>query len=196
MFTGLVQEVGEITQINHLGGARRFTIKSEKVISDAKIDDSICVNGCCLTAVKFSGNTFSTDVIEESIRKTNLGTLRVGSRVNLEASLLPTERLGGHIMQGHVDTTGKIVSIKPESSGKLVTVSFDLRYRKYIVPVGSIAINGVSLTVAKVDSSTFTVAIIPHTWDNTVFNSLHPGDSVNLEFDVIGKYVENMVKYK
>ncbi|MDC1068601.1 riboflavin synthase [Candidatus Kapabacteria bacterium] len=196
MFTGLVEEIGKIKNIKAIGAARRFNITAKKVLTDAKIDDSICVNGCCLTVVESDSNSFSADVIEESIRKTNLGTLKIGDVINLERSLLPTQRLGGHIMQGHVDTVGKVVSIKPESSGKLVTISFDGKYRKYIVPVGSIAINGISLTVAKVESNTFTVAIIPHTWENTSLKIIHPGDSINLEFDVLGKYVENMVKFK
>lgn len=194
MFTGLVEETGKIKNIKAVGAARRFEIEADIILSDSKIDDSICVNGCCLTATEISEKSFSADVIEESLRKTNLGTLKIGSIVNLERSLLPTQRLGGHIMQGHVDTTGKIVSIKPETSGKLITVSFDGKFRKYIVPVGSIAINGISLTVAKVESNTFTVAIIPHTWENTSMKKIKPGDTVNLEFDVIGKYVENMVK--
>lgn len=196
MFTGLVEEIGRIKNIKAVGAARRFEVEASVILEDANIDDSICVNGCCLTVTDLSKSSFSADVIEESLRKTNLGTLKIGDSVNLERSLLPTQRLGGHIMQGHVDTTGKVATIKPETSGKLVTVSFDGHYRKYIVPVGSIAINGISLTVAKVESNTFTVAIIPHTWENTNFREIKPGNTVNLEFDVIGKYVENMTKYK
>lgn len=196
MFTGLVEEVGEIQEARSIGGGRRFKIKASEILSDISIDDSICLNGCCLTAVEFDKNSFSADAIEETLRKTNLGEFRPGKKVNLERALLPNKRLGGHFMQGHIDSTGKIISIIKESTGTLVKISFDVNYRKYLINVGSIAVNGCSLTIAKIESTTFTVAVIPHTWENTVFKFAQSGDTVNLEFDMIGKYIENLHKYK
>lgn len=196
MFTGLVEEIGEIQESRSIGGGRRFKIKAKEILKDISIDDSICLNGCCLTAVEFDIKSFSADAIEETLRKTNLGEFRPGKKVNLERALLPNKRLGGHFMQGHVDTTGKIVSIVKESTGTLVKISFDGNFRKYLINVGSIGVNGCSLTIARLESNTFTVAIIPHTWENTIFKFSKSGDTVNLEFDMLGKYVENMMKFK
>lgn len=196
MFTGLVEEVGEIQLAKSIGGGKRFRIKANAILEDISIDDSICLNGCCLTAVEFDNNSFSADAIEETLRKTNLGEFRPGKKVNLERALLPNTRLGGHFMQGHVDTTGKILSIVKESTGTLVKISFDGNFRKYLINVGSIGVNGCSLTIARIEANTFTVAVIPHTWENTIFKYSNSGDTVNLEFDMLGKYVENMLKHK
>lgn len=196
MFTGLVEEVGEIVSVTSLGGGKKLKVKAEKVLSDVKVDDSIAINGCCQTVVKFDNNSFEVVAIEETLRKTTLASFKKGDKVNLERAIAVGTRLGGHYVQGHIDCVGSVVKIVPEKTDHLVTISFPKEFRKYITNVGSIAIEGVSLTVAKVDASTFTLAIIPHTWQNTTIGKLKSGQKVNIEFDILAKYVENMLKYK
>ena len=161
-----------------------------------KIDDSIAINGCCQTVVNFDNNSFEVVAIVETLRKTTLASFQKGDKVNLERAIAVGTRLGGHYVQGHIDCVGSVVKIVPEKTDHLVTISFPKEFRKYITNVGSIAIEGVSLTVAKVDASTFTLAIIPHTWQNTTIGKLKSGQKVNIEFDILAKYVENMLKYK
>lgn len=196
MFTGLIEEIGEIERVTSLGGGKRLKVKANIVLEDVNIDDSIAINGCCQTVVAFDKNHFEVVAIEETLRKTTLGSFKKGTKVNLERALAVGKRMGGHYVQGHVDCVGTVVKVMPEKTDWLVTISFPNEFRKYIVNVGSIALEGVSLTVARVESNTFTVALIPHTWENTTIGKFRAGQKVNLEFDILSKYVENMMKYR
>jgi riboflavin synthase len=193
MFTGLIEEVGEVISSTRIGGGLRIKVRAEKIMDDLKIDDSVAMNGVCQTVVSRTNNSFDVEAVEETLRKTTLGKLRQGEKLNLERAAALGDRMGGHLVQGHVDCVGYILSVKPESTGRLVWVSFPDKFSKYVVAQGSICIHGISLTVAKVESSKFMVSIIPHTWNVTVLKDMKPGSEVNLEFDIIGKYVENMV---
>ncbi|MFH1050015.1 MAG: riboflavin synthase [bacterium] len=192
MFTGIIEEIGIVKAIRPIGRAKRITVQTNKIIDDLKVDDSVALNGVCQTVVGLTSNTFDVEAVEETLRKTTLGKFINGKKINLERAAKLGDRMGGHLVQGHVDCVGHVLTIIPESAGKLLWISFPSQFRKYIVPVGSICIDGVSLTVAKVETDKFMVAVIPHTWDVTMFNELKTGIEVNLEFDIIGKYVENM----
>ena len=189
MFTGLIEEIGKVESIRSTGGGKVIRMKASKIMDDLKIDDSVALNGCCQTVIDFGPNWFEVVAIEETLRKTTLGDFRVSQNINLERAVLPTTRMGGHIVQGHVDCVGQVDKIIPESTGKLITIRFPNEFEKNIVPVGSICINGISLTAARVERNTFTLAIIPHTWEVTNIGELKIGDNVNLEFDVLGKYI-------
>ena len=193
MFTGLVEETGIINSTTSIGGGKRLSIKANKIFDDLKIDDSVSINGVCLTAVSVRGNIFEVEAVEETIRKTTIGKLGKGSKVNLERALKLSNRLGGHIVQGHIDCLGIINSIIPEQTGVLIWIKYPEQYNKYVVQMGSICINGVSLTIAEKADNLFKVSIIPHTFKVTALNYLKVGDEVNLEFDIIGKYIENLV---
>ncbi len=191
MFTGLVEAVGRISRVVPTGGGRRFAI--EAPFADAlELGESVAIDGCCLTVVATSGGAFEAEAIAETLRKTTLGALSDGDAVNLERALLPTTRLGGHIVLGHVDATGEIVSVAEDGGGShLVTVAYPAAFAAYLIPVGSIAVGGISLTLARLDDpapGTFTVAIIPHTWEATTLGHAAAGQRVNLEFDIVGKY--------
>ena len=182
MFTGLIEELGAL-------GARtgsRFDFEAELVAEGAKVGDSIAVNGCCLTVVELGPGTWSADVVDETLRRTNLGDLEPGAPVNMERPVRLSDRLGGHVVQGHVDCVGEVVSGAPD----LIVRTPETRY---VVEKGSIAVDGVSLTVAGVDDSGFTVAVIPHTARVTTLGARQPGDRVNIEFDLIAKYVERLL---
>ncbi len=194
MFTGLVEETGKLIDKQKKGDGYQFTFIAQKVMDDLSIGSSISVNGVCLTVVKKKRNSFSVDAIEETLKKTNLGSLSVADKVNLERPLKSDERLGGHFVLGHVDTTGKVVKIQELSHSHFVTISFPKRFKKYLIYVGSVAIDGVSMTVAELGEKTFSVGIIPHTWKETIFSTKKVGSTVNLEFDVLGKYVERIMK--
>ena len=196
MFTGLVEEVGEIESIISLGGGKKLKVKAKNILNDVKIDDSIAINGCCQTVIAFNSNSFEVIAIEETLKKTTHGNFKKGTKVNLERALAAGTRMGGHYVQGHIDCVGSVVKIVAGRTEHLVTISFPTEFRKYLVNVGSIALEGISLTLAKVETNSFTVAIIPHTWANTSINNLKVGQKVNLEFDILAKYVENMLKYK
>lgn len=196
MFTGLIEEVGNITNIEKAGEAVELVIECSEILADADIDDSICVNGVCLTVESFTDNSFKATAVEETMRKTNLGDLVIGSTVNLERAMSAGDRFGGHYVQGHTDTTTTVHSIVKETKNWLFTFDIPENSAKYLVDRGSITINGVSLTIATIQDNKFTVAIIPHTFEHTTFKDFQPGTRVNLEFDIIGKYVENMLKYK
>lgn len=196
MFTGLVEEKGKLLDKIVTGEGFQFVIEADKIMQDLRVGSSIAVNGCCLTVVKISGKTFSVDTIEETLNKTNLGVLKQGSNVNLERPLSAEARLGGHFVLGHIDTTGKIEFIKELSNSHWMTISFPEKFKQYLIYVGSVAIDGVSMTVAELKGNTFSVGIIPHTWKETVFADKKIGDTVNLEFDVLGKYVERIMESK
>lgn len=196
MFTGLVEEKGELTQKIKTGDGYQLVIKASRVMDDLSIGSSISVNGCCLTVVKKEGNSFSVDTIEETLKKTNLGNLDAGDKVNLERPLKADARLGGHFVLGHVDTKGTIEEIKELSNSHFITISYPHEFKKYLIYVGSVSIDGVSMTVAQLEGNKFSVGVIPFTWQETVFSNKKIGDTVNLEFDVLGKYVERIMSTK
>ncbi len=196
MFTGLIEEIGKIKSIRSLGGGKRIAVTARKIMDDLKIDDSVSINGACQTVVALGSDYFEVDAVEETIAKTTLGKYRNGYRVNLERAAKVGDRLGGHIVQGHVDTTGTVKSIEKQLTGILVWVEFPIQYAKYAVQHGSICINGVSLTIARLSKGMATISVIPHTWDMTTLSELKNGMEVNLEFDIIGKYIENFINIK
>ena len=189
MFTGIVEEVGIVSKITNNG----MTVKALRVLSDVKLGDSIAVNGTCLTAVSFSNSEFSVALSPETMRRTSLSQLTEGSRVNLERALSACDRMGGHIVQGHVDATGRITSIKPDGDSIIFRVRIPKRLDKYIVEKGFVAVDGISLTVVKRGASSFTLAVIPYTLENTNLAVLSEGDQVNLEADILAKYVESLL---
>ncbi len=198
MFTGIVEELGTVEGLDLLDGdAARLRIKGPLVTQDAKHGDSIAVNGCCLTVVDVADGAFTADVMRETLKRTSLGALGNGSPVNLERAVGAHARLGGHIVQGHVDGTGTIVSREPAEHWDVVTIEAPRELLRYLAEKGSITVDGVSLTVVGVDdgTSTFTVSLIPTTLDLTVLGRNRPGDTVNLEVDVIAKYVERLLTH-
>ncbi|MEQ9265582.1 MAG: riboflavin synthase [Balneolaceae bacterium] len=192
MFTGIVQEVGRIEDIKSLnGGGLEFKV-SCSFAGTCHIDESIAINGVCHTVTQFDENTFTVQSVEETLRKTTMGKLELNSTVNLERSLTLQTGIEGHLVQGHVDTTGTIISLEKEETGWLIGVSYPEEFANMIVGRGSITMEGISLTIAREEKNEFTIAIIPYTWEHTNLNNKKIGDSLNLEFDIIGKYV---VKY-
>lgn len=196
MFTGLVEEIGVVQSVKKSAKSARITIKAEKVLEDIKIGDSISTNGVCLTATEFDAKSFTVDVMAETMRRSNLKNLQPGEEVNLERALKVGDRLGGHIVSGHIDGIGTIVSFENEDNAVWITISADAEILKYIVQKGSIAIDGVSLTVAYVDEKVFKVSIIPHTKDVTTLLRKKAGAEVNLECDIVGKYIEKLMGAK
>ncbi len=193
MFTGIIEELGTISLFTKINHGAKIEILAPSILSDAKIGDSIAVNGVCLTVVTMSSNTFIADLSDETLKLTSLKQLTLGSKVNLERPMQPQARFGGHIVQGHVDEIGEFISAKQIGDGYLIDVGFSTALGKYIVHKGSITVDGISLTVASLTKNTFQVAIIPHTWKHTNLSSLTTGDEVNLEVDVVAKYVEKML---
>jgi riboflavin synthase len=194
MFTGLIEEAGIIKSIKQQGGSVVFTIQGKKTVKTLRIDHSIAVEGVCLTVIKRTTKTFDVQAVEETLKKTTLGKLRIGSPVNLERPLLPSSRLGGHFVLGHVDGIGKVTRLEYRESSWIFWIQVPKKFSHHLVPVGSIAVNGVSLTMAEVKSNFFVISIIPHTMEVTTFKLLKPGAAVNLEFDVLGKYVERLLE--
>lgn len=192
MFTGIIEEIGTVRRIEHGAKGARLTIQAKTVLEDTRIGDSIATNGVCLTVVSMTGDSFSADVMAESLRRSSLGTLQGGSPVNLERAMAANGRFGGHIVSGHIDGTGTIASQKREDNAVWIKIKTPAPLLRYIVEKGSIAIDGVSLTVAAVTDTDFSVSIIPHTGAQTILLGKKPGDPVNLECDVIGKYVEKL----
>jgi riboflavin synthase len=193
MFTGIIEELGRISDIKKGIKSYRLVISADNVLENTEIGDSISVNGICLTVTDLTKSCFSADVMAETVRRTALSDIKQGSIVNLERAMPVNGRFGGHIVSGHIDGTGIISSLKREDNAIWVTVSADENILKYIVEKGSVAIDGISLTVAYVDSRCFKVSIIPHTQDKTTLTMKKSGDRVNLECDIIGKYVEKML---
>ena len=193
MFTGLVEEKGTVTALEQLGDSVRLTIRGPVVTSDAAHGDSIAVNGCCLTVAGLDGEAFTADVMAESLDRTSLGDLAEGSEVNLERAMAAGARMGGHIVQGHVDGTGQLVDRTPSDHWHLVRFSLPDGLGKYLVEKGSITVDGVSLTVVEVGDDWFSVSLIPTTLADTTLGGLAAGDQVNLEVDVLAKYVERLL---
>ena len=192
MFTGIIEEIGTVRRIEHGAKGARLTIQANTVLEDTRIGDSIATNGVCLTVVSMTGDSFSADVMAESLRRSSLGTLQGGSPVNLERAMAANGRFGGHIVSGHIDGTGTIASQKREDNAVWVKIKTPAPLLRYIVEKGSIAIDGVSLTVAAVTDTDVSVSIIPHTGAQTILLGKKPGEPVNLECDVIGQYVEKL----
>jgi riboflavin synthase len=194
MFTGIIEEVGKLKSIKHGANSSVLTIQASKVLEETKLGDSIAVNGVCLTVTGMDGGCFDADVMAESLRRTNLGDLTPGSPLNLERALALNSRLGGHIVSGHIDGTGTLVSFKKEDVATVVTIQTSPELLRYMLVKGSIAIDGVSLTITEVTDTTFSVSLIPHTKKETILLMKKTGDTVNLETDVIGKYVEKLLR--
>lgn len=195
MFTGLVEEIGIVQSVLKGAKSAKIAIRAKKILEDVKLGDSISTNGVCLTVTDFSDNTFSVDVMAETMRKSSLKNLAPGSKVNLERALKLGDRLGGHMVSGHIDGTGLISSLDKEDNGVWVTIKPSSELLKYIIHKGSIAIDGISLTVAYIDEKVFKVCIIPHTKDITNLLDKSIGNEVNLECDMIGKYIEKLLNF-
>lgn len=196
MFTGIVEELGIIENIEKKENAYSIKIKAKKVLEDVNIGDSICTNGVCLTVTDFLKDSFTVDVMPETIRQSSLKNIKKGSLVNLERALKATGRLGGHIVSGHIDGEGIIKEYKKEGNAWWISVEPEKRTLKYVIDRGSIALDGVSLTVAYVDEKLFKVSIIPHTSEETTLLKKGVGDTLNIECDLIGKYVEKILNFK
>ena len=198
MFTGIIEEIGTISAVRRNPLEAKLTISAEKIFSDLKIGDSVAVNGVCLTASEISGNTFTADVMNETFHRSSLSELKSGSPVNLERAMAADGRFGGHIVAGHVDGTGIITNIKKDDNAVWYTISADSSIMKYIIEKGSVAgggVDGISLTVAEVLKDSFSVSVIPHTAKETILSQKKPGDTVNLENDLVGKYVEKLLNF-
>ncbi len=193
MFTGIVEELGVVEGIEQQTDAVRLTVRGPHVMADVRLGDSVSVNGCCLTVAERESETFTADVMRETLDKTSLGALQPGARVNLERAVTATTRLGGHIVQGHVDAAARVLTRTPSEHWELVEVSLPEQLARYMVEKGSITVDGVSLTVVEVRAESFTVSLIPETLARTTLGRRGPGEAVNLEVDVVAKYVERLV---
>jgi riboflavin synthase len=193
MFTGIIEELGSVSSSEIRERGARILIAATLVTSDTKEGDSIAVNGVCLTALNVGKDGFAADVSQETLDRSTLGILTAGSKVNLERPVTPASRLGGHIVQGHVDGRGTFISAKPEGEFFTVRIGYPRELARYLVHKGSVAVEGISLTIASLDETYFDIAVIPKTWELTNLSTLNPGDPVNLEVDVIAKYVERML---
>jgi riboflavin synthase len=196
MFTGIIEEAGEIAAVEKHSQGALISISARIVTSDTHDGDSISVNGVCLTVINTSPHLFSADVSPETLERTTLGDLEQGSRVNLERAVTASTRLGGHMVQGHVDSRGTFVSATEAGDFRTVRIGFPADLSKYFVYKGSVAVEGISLTIAALHDDTFDIAVIPKTWQMTNLSTLDPGDAVNLEADVIAKYVERMMQFR
>lgn len=194
MFTGLIEEIGTVEELVPLGDAVRIAVRAPKVTQDAAAGDSIAVDGVCLTVVDNASGTFTADVMRETLDRSRLGSYAPGSRVNLERALAAGQRMGGHIVQGHVDGVSEVVSRTASEHWEVVRFTLPQQLNRYVVEKGSIAVNGTSLTVSAVSEGYFEVSLIPTTLSETTAGALQPGDPVNLEVDVVAKYVEKMVQ--
>ena len=193
MFTGIIEELGHIRSIEQRGEDARIVIEARIVTEDSRDGDSIAVNGVCLTALDLQPGSFAADVSRETLLRSTLGNLKPGSPVNLERAVTPATRLGGHIVQGHVDARGRFLGREDHGESWTVRIGYPKEIARYIVFKGSIAVEGISLTVANLTDEFFEIAVIPKTWQVTNFSHLEPGDEVNLEVDIIAKYVERLL---
>jgi riboflavin synthase len=196
MFTGIVEELGTVAGVEEQADAIRLTVHAEHVLTDVGLGDSIAVNGCCLTVAEKDGDTWTADVMQETLDKTSLAGVRPGDRVNLERAVTPTTRLGGHIVQGHVDGVGTVARRTPSEHWEVVDVSMPRHLARYLVDKGSITVDGVSLTVVEAREDGFTVSLIPETLARTTLGRREVGDRVNLEVDVLAKHVEKLLQHQ
>jgi riboflavin synthase len=195
MFTGIIEELGRVRSVERRGENAYITIEAHVVVEDTKHGDSIAVNGVCLTALDIQRDSFAADVSRETLERSTLGRLQPGAAVNLERAVTPITRLGGHIVQGHVDARGRFLSVANHGGSWTVRIEYPTEIARYLVFKGSIAVEGISLTIAILADNYFEVAITPKTWEITNFSQLNPGDEVNLEADMIGKYVERILRF-
>ena len=195
MFTGIIEEIGKIQNIKKGTKSSVLNINGNKIFEDIHVGDSIAVNGVCLTVTSFAQNTFTADVMNETLSRSSLGSLKIGSFVNLERAMLANGRFGGHIVSGHIDGVGEIIKIEKDDNAIWYTIGCDQAILKYIVEKGSITIDGISLTVAKLDDKSFSISAIPHTVANTILAEKRVGDIVNLENDIVGKYIERFMTF-
>ena len=195
MFTGIIEELGRVRSVEQRGENAYIVVEAHVVTEGTNHGDSIAVNGVCLTALDLHNDSFAADVSRETLLRSTLGNLKPGTSVNLERSVTPATRLGGHIVQGHVDARGEFVSVEDHGESWTVRIAFPPEIARYLVFKGSVAVEGISLTIANLADDYFEVAIIPKTWEVTNLSRLKPGDSVNLEVDVIGKYVERLLAF-
>jgi len=195
MFTGLVEELGKVRAISRGAHSIRLTVGAEKVLTDVKIGDSIAVDGACLTVVEYDSRNFTVDIMPETYDRTTLSSRKPGETVNLERTLRVGDRLGGHIVSGHVDATGTIVSVTPRDNANILRIRIPASLGAFVIPQGSVAVDGVSLTIVDCGEDWFEVSLIPHTWDVTVLSRKQAGGRVNVETDVLGKYVHRLLHY-
>ena len=195
MFTGLIKEIGKVKRVTKNTEGTLIEVYSEKLLPEIEIDDSVSINGACQTAIEVNDKTFTVQAVQVTMEKSTLGKLKAGDEVNLELAMRMSDRLGGHIVQGHINDVGTIRDIRNTGKNYLVIVGASSSQMKYIVKEGSITIDGVSLTVSEIYKAdcSFQVSVIPHTWDNTVFKNRRIGSSVNIEVDILGKYIENLL---
>jgi len=196
MFTGIIEEIGKIEQTSFEDANLRLKIKALKVLSDLKPGHSINIDGACQTVIEVKNGCFTVEAVEETLRRTNLGQLKTGDFVNLERALCPSDRLGGHLVSGHVDFLGRIKSISQKNQSYIFEFEFPREYQSHFVEKGSVAVDGISLTVVQVQKTYFTVSVIPFTMRNTTFGTKKIGDAVNIETELIGKYVERILTLK
>ena len=190
MFTGIIKDIGKIKNLRSSGDGIELEIQSEKICSDAQVDDSVAVNGICLTVIKVEGGSFVVQSVKESLSRTSIGSLKKGDSVNLEPALRAQDRLGGHIVQGHIDGTGEVIRSVDNRLGKEFWIRSDAEVMKYVVAKGSICLDGISLTVAEAAKDSFRVAVIPHTEKSTTVSLWKTGKKINIETDIIGRYIE------
>lgn len=193
MFTGLIEKIGRVQSVAERNGGRDLRIETATAFFDLEVDHSIAINGVCHTVTALGADWFEVHSVAETLRKTTTGALTPGRPVNLEGAVTLNTRLGGHLVQGHVDCRGQIISIEPDGDSHLVTVELPDGFERYVIPVGSICIDGISLTAARVEGNRVGVAIIPHTWNNTTIGFAKVGDKVNIEVDMLSKYVEKLL---
>lgn len=193
MFTGLVEELGHVQRLQRQGSLQRMDIAAQKVLEGMAIGDSVNIDGACQTVVAFDAHSFSVETVPETLSRTTLGKFQSGRTVNLERAMRLGDRLGGHIVQGHVDEVGQVTTIEQSGGEWRIRISTPASLHPYIAGKGSITVDGISLTVAEVDAGGFTIAVIPHTFDNTVLSQRSIGDDVNLEVDVIARYIERLL---
>ena len=196
MFTGIIEEIGSITSVKKMGDGILLSVKAPKLSKELKVDGSIAINGVCETVIAKKGNIVNVVAVEETLKKTTLGILKKGSNVNLELPIRFNERLGGHLVLGHVDAVGHVAAIEERTTSWMFSVKTPKQFLRYVVPIGSIAIDGVSLTIAELENDIVRISIIPHTMENTIFGLYHSGSEVNLEFDVVGKYIERFTTHQ
>ena len=195
MFTGLIKDIGTIKSIRTNSEGKEFIIDAPKLSTEIAIDDSVATNGVCLTATQITGSSFKVQAVHVTLEKTSLGKLNKGDKVNLELALRPMDRMGGHFVQGHVNGVGKITNINSRGKNFELTLEAPKDLYRYMISEGSIALEGISLTISNLTSQNFSVSIIPHTWDNTILHTKKVGDSINIEVDMMAKYLENFIRF-
>ena len=196
MFTGIVEELGNISQIKNTDTGKQFTITANAIMDDLKVGDSVSLNGVCLTVTTYDESSFNLDLVKETLKKSNLGDLKKENFVNLERAITLSTRLGGHILQGHVETVGVIMDKVPSGDGATLSVGIDPGFMRYCISKGSIALDGVSLTIASMSENIIKIALIPHTLEMTTLGLKDVGDSLNIETDIIGKYIERLMSFE